>query len=67
MPKVTIQEDACKGCELCIISCPTKILELSDRLNARGYHPCECVRPEACIGCAFCARMCPDCVITVEK
>ena len=67
LPKVTIREDACKGCSLCVVVCPKKILKLSDRLNQKGYHPSECVTPEACIGCAFCARMCPDCVITVEK
>jgi 2-oxoglutarate ferredoxin oxidoreductase subunit delta len=65
--KVYIQEDACKGCGLCVIPCPKKILRLSDRLNARGYHPAECVDMDACIGCALCARMCPDCAITVEK
>jgi 2-oxoglutarate ferredoxin oxidoreductase subunit delta len=67
VPKVTIREDDCKGCGLCAVSCPKKILKLSDRLNMKGYHPVECEKPEACIGCAFCARMCPDCVITVEK
>jgi len=67
VPKVTIREDDCKGCSLCVVACPKKILKLSDRLNQKGYHPSECVSPEACIGCAFCARMCPDCVITVEK
>ena len=67
LPKVTIREDECKGCSLCVVACPKKILKLSERLNAKGYHPSECVDPDKCIGCAFCARMCPDCVITVEK
>lgn len=67
MAKVTFSTEKCKGCGLCILACPKKIVALSSEINAKGYHPAECTQPEACIGCAFCARMCPDCVITVEK
>ncbi len=68
MPKVTINSELCKGCQLCVNACPKKILECSkDKLNAKGYHPSQVLEPEKCIGCAMCALMCPDCVITVEK
>ena len=68
MPKITVNEDICKGCGLCTANCPIKIVRLAkDRLNKIGYHPAECFEPEACIGCAMCATMCPDCAITVER
>ncbi len=68
MPKVTIDQTVCKGCELCAAVCPQHILALSKKnLNAKGYHPMEVVEPEKCIGCAFCAIMCPDCAIVVER
>ncbi|MDL2206232.1 4Fe-4S binding protein [Eubacteriales bacterium OttesenSCG-928-N13] len=67
MANVSILEERCKGCMLCIQACPKKILQLSDRINQKGYHPIECSDMSKCIGCAFCARMCPDCVIVVEK
>ena len=68
MPKITVNEDICKGCGLCTANCPKKIVRLAkDRLNKKGYHPAECFEPEACIGCAMCATMCPDCAITVER
>ncbi len=67
MAKITIHENKCKGCGLCILACPKKLLNLSDKINQKGYHPAECSDMEKCIGCAFCARMCPDSVITVEK
>ncbi len=68
MAHVTIREDRCKGCGLCVSVCPRKILALSKtRFNAKGYNPAECVDPEKCIGCAMCATMCPDVVIKVEK
>lgn len=67
MPKVTIDEEVCKGCGLCADNCPKKAIQMSGKLNKKGYHPAEWARPEDCIGCAFCGRMCPDCAITVEK
>ena len=68
MAKVTFNEEICKGCGLCVIACPKKIISLSkDTINQKGYHPATVTDAEKCIGCAFCATMCPDCVITVEK
>ncbi len=68
MPKVTIQVDTCKGCELCATACPKKIIGFSkEKINKKGYHPAEVLEPEKCIGCAMCAMMCPDCAIIVER
>lgn len=68
MAKVSFNEDRCKGCGLCVLVCPKKIIALSnDKINSKGYHPAEMTNQEACIACAFCATMCPDMVITVEK
>ena len=36
---ITILEDWCKGCRLCIDRCPVKALEESDTLNKRGVYP----------------------------
>ena len=68
MANVTVNEDICKGCGLCIDACPKNIMELDrQRLNKKGYHPAHCTLLAECIGCAFCATMCPDVAITVEK
>lgn len=68
MSYVTVDEKLCKGCGLCVHSCPKNVLELSEhKLNANGYPVAEPVRKENCIGCAFCAIMCPDCAIEVYK
>jgi 2-oxoglutarate ferredoxin oxidoreductase subunit delta len=67
LASVKIAKDTCKGCGLCTLYCPKKIMRISEALNAKGYHPAEVSDPDACIGCAFCARMCPDCAIEVEK
>lgn len=68
MAKVTINENTCKGCELCTMACPKHIISLAkDKLNLKGYHPACVTNPDECIGCAACAIMCPDCAITVER
>ena len=68
MSKITIREERCKGCELCVDACPKKILELADdKINAKGYHPVSMIDESKCTQCAACATMCPDIVITVGE
>jgi 2-oxoglutarate ferredoxin oxidoreductase subunit delta len=68
MAIITIKEDSCKGCGLCVRACPKDLLKLSDsKINVKGYHPAEMTDMEACVACASCARTCPDCCIEVEK
>jgi 2-oxoglutarate ferredoxin oxidoreductase subunit delta len=65
-PEVIFAEALCKGCELCVTICPTKILKLdTTRVNLRGYHPAIVYNLMECSGCASCAKICPDSVITV--
>lgn len=68
MNRVTFTQDLCKGCGLCVIACPKKIIKLDTAsINKKGYHPASVTEMEKCIGCALCATMCPDVVILVEK
>ncbi len=65
---VIIDEDRCKGCDLCVVACPKQALQLAEgRFNAKGYRPVELANPEACNGCAICATICPDVVFTVYR
>ena len=62
-----IDNERCKGCGLCVAICPKKVLELSDKVNPKGYFPAYRARPEDCIYCAMCATMCPDVAITLVE
>ena len=42
MPRMTVDPTYCKGCGLCIASCPKKIIRFSENINARGHHYAEC-------------------------
>ena len=63
---VTLDIETCKGCELCIESCPQESLALSPKINAQGYHYAVLVK-DNCTGCVNCALVCPDAVITVYR
>jgi len=66
--RLTISDENCKGCLLCVDACPKKILELNlEQVNAKGYNPLKCIDIDSCTGCAICARICPDSVIKVER
>lgn len=64
---VVIDQEACKGCELCAAACPQKVLSMSKKVNNKGYYHSEITNPEACTGCTNCAMVCPDAVITVYR
>lgn len=62
---VTIDVDACKGCELCIPACPPGVLSMSSQVNAIGYRfP---LLSEGCTGCTACQMVCPDFVFEVYR
>ena len=66
--KLTFETDRCKGCELCVVACPLKILALDEnKVNKKGYHPVYEEKTGKCIACTNCVVMCPDCIITLKK
>ena len=57
-----IRPELCKGCEICIEFCPTKVLSLDKRrLIATADNM------DKCIACGMCDLRCPDFAIYIEK
>ncbi|MGB9233725.1 MAG: 4Fe-4S dicluster domain-containing protein [Terriglobales bacterium] len=56
---ILIDTEECKGCGLCVESCPPECLELLPELNAYGVHPAH-YTGEGCSGCGICFYCCPE-------
>lgn len=65
---ITVNIERCKGCNLCVVACPTNTLALqAAEVNDRGYHYAYMANPENCTGCCSCAWVCPDACIEVYR
>lgn len=66
--RITFNKEECKGCAICIVSCPKKLLAFdASYINKNGIHPVMIKNNDDCVGCENCALMCPDAIITIEK
>ena len=63
---IVINVERCKGCEVCVPSCPFEVIAMAKEVNGKGYHFARKVNDE-CTGCTNCALVCPDGVITVYR
>ncbi len=62
---IEVNEDWCKGCNICIERCPVEALEQSDKLNKRGVRPPKLKQINECNDCRLCELLCPDMAIMV--
>ena len=56
---ITIDVEECKGCGLCVESCPPKCLELAPELSSYGVHAARYTGHD-CTGCGICFYCCPE-------
>ena len=49
---VELKDDSCKGCTVCVTSCPVEAI----RVHKGKAH----IREEQCIDCGECIRRCPN-------
>ncbi len=64
---IIVDNERCKGCGVCVASCPLQVLSLSAEVNGKGYPFAIMVKADQCSGCASCAIICPDNCITVYR
>jgi NAD-dependent dihydropyrimidine dehydrogenase PreA subunit len=56
---VTVDPEECKGCGLCVESCPPECLHLAPELSKYGVHPAV-YTGTGCTGCGACFYCCPE-------
>ena len=59
--EITVHEQSCRGCELCVDVCPTRVFELD-----REKRLCVVKHADDCIACLSCAYICPSNAITQQ-
>ena len=69
---VVVNTERCKGCNLCVVACPLKVLALTPlaltpKVNQKGYNYVQQVVEDTCNGCSSCAIVCPDGCLTVYR
>ncbi len=64
---IKVDVEKCKGCGLCVVACPSKVIALAKEVNGKGYNYAYMINPDACTGCVNCAIVCPDTVIDVYR
>lgn len=65
---IVVDTERCKGCNLCAVACPLKIISLSPKeVNRKGYSFAQQIDENKCNGCSSCAIVCPDGCISVFK
>ena len=65
--RIEVDKDRCKGCGLCVYSCPEHIIELGSAINVKGYHYAVQIDADKCTACRLCALTCPEVAITVYR
>ncbi len=57
--RVIIEADQCKGCRLCVETCPNHCLVIGSEINVLGYQYAKFDNPN-CTACGLCFYMCPE-------
>ena len=64
---IEINQELCKGCQICMPLCPKDLISASNKLNANNYLPVVFNDNGECTGCAICALVCPEVAIEVYR
>ena len=61
MNHIIIKPEECKGCRLCIESCPRNCIAVGSKINKIGYLSAEFKSGNtACTACGICYFVCPE-------
>lgn len=60
MNYVKIAAEQCKGCRVCISTCPRHCLVVGSQFNSLGYQNTVFVGEDRCTACGLCFYVCPE-------
>jgi 2-oxoglutarate ferredoxin oxidoreductase subunit delta len=63
--EITIDDQFCKGCNLCIEVCPRKVFGNGRKRSRAGYAMPQVSDLGKCTVCFLCEMTCPDLALTV--
>ena len=65
--EIYIDEDLCKGCDICIELCRPDVFIKSEKINSRGYYVPVPASVNKCTGCMICELVCPELAVIIKK
>lgn len=65
--EIYIDNDLCKGCDICIELCAENVFIRSEQINSRGYYIPIPASMDKCTGCMICELICPELAVIIEK
>ena len=65
--RIIIDEELCKGCNICVELCPTNVFELTEQINSKGYYVPYAKLIDNCTGCKICDLICPEMAVVLEQ
>ena len=65
--EIIIDDQFCKGCNLCVEVCPRKVFGPGGQRSRAGYSMPKALEPEKCSVCFLCEMTCPDLALTVVE
>ncbi len=64
--EIYIDQDYCKGCDICIELCPTAVFIKSEGINEKGYYVPLVDKLENCTNCKICELICPEMAVILK-
>jgi 2-oxoglutarate ferredoxin oxidoreductase subunit delta len=65
--RIRVDVERCKGCGLCLASCPKGQIRLAAEVDGRGIRVAHFDGDQRCTACGHCFAVCPDVAITVFR
>ncbi|MHC1692630.1 MAG: 4Fe-4S dicluster domain-containing protein [Sphaerochaetaceae bacterium] len=60
MGHVVVRVNQCKGCALCVATCPLECLRIGEEINTIGYQHVLFEGEDRCTACGMCFMVCPE-------